>query len=657
MIDFQKVFKSYSTQDLLTDVSFRINSGEHVGIVGPNGIGKSTIFKMITGEEESDKGNISIPNNYRISYLKQNINIDDKNISLLDYTVNAIPELTEIQKRIHYLENSLKDDHSGESKNKILDEIGIKQSKFEHLGGYTIHNEAKSALTGLGFIPDALNNKLTSFSGGWQMRASLAKVLIANAEIMLLDEPSNYLDIPAIEWLKKFLSTYHGTLLLISHDRYLLNTLTKITFELNAGKATRYAGNYEYYSRERISRGNQLEATKQNQDKRRKDIEKFVDRFKYKSSKASQVQSRIKMLEKMEDIVIPENINYTGSIKLPEPPKCGHEIIRLENASFSYNNKNWILKDIDLRIENGEKIGVIGYNGTGKTTLLKLIADELSLISGKRVLGHHVVLGYQAQDFSDILHPEKTVYDIVNSVISDKSNLRNILGSFGFSGENVDKPCKVLSGGEKIRLLFARIFANPPNLIILDEPTTHLDLKTRETLQETLKNYKGTVCFVSHDIEFLKGTASTIIHLSQTAELKKYYGDYNYYLEKTAQEKENIKPKNVKKIISGEDKKFIRQQKAILRQKFSKEKNTLEKEISKLEKQLEKLELEKNEFIEQLSSENDINKDFQTLTKKLNDTNTSILEITENWEDYSMQLEEISERENEKLNKLEEQFQ
>ncbi|HJO94382.1 MAG TPA: ATP-binding cassette domain-containing protein [Victivallales bacterium] len=656
MIDFQKLFKSYSTQDLLVNVSFRINSGEHVGIVGPNGIGKSTIFKMITGEEEPDKGNISIPHNYRISYLKQNINIEDENISLLDYTVDAIPELTKIQNCMSDLENSLKRCNSDEDKNKILDEIGIYQTKFEHLGGYTIHNEAKSALTGLGFKPDTLSNKLTSFSGGWQMRASLAKVLIANAEIMLLDEPSNYLDIPAIEWLKKFLSSYQGTLLLISHDRYLLNTLTRVTFELNAGKITRYAGNYEYYSRERISRGNQLEATKQNQDKRRKDIEKFVDRFKYKSSKASQVQSRIKMLEKMEEIIIPESINYTGNIKLPEPPKCGHEIIRLENASFSYDKKNWILKNIDLRIENGEKIGVIGYNGTGKTTLLKLIADELKLISGKRVLGHHVVPGYQAQDFSDILSPEKTVYDIVNSVTSDKSNLRNILGSFGFSGENIDKPCKVLSGGEKIRLLFARIFANPPNLIILDEPTTHLDLKTRETLQETLKQYKGTVCFVSHDIEFLKGTASTIIYLSHTAELKKFYGNYNYYLEKTSQEKDIKKPGTVEKTVSGEDKKFIRQQKAILRQKFSKEKNMLEKEINNLEKKLEKYDTLKNEIIGQLSLNDVMNKDFHSLTKKLNEINNSILGKTEKWEDYSMQLEEISDKEKKELNKLEEQL-
>jgi ATP-binding cassette, subfamily F, member 3 len=656
MIDFQKISKSYSTQDLLINVSFRINSGEHVGIVGPNGIGKSTIFKMVTGEEEPDRGEISIPNSYRVSYLKQNIIIEDENISLLDYTVDAIPELTEIQKHIHDLENKLKENISDESKNKILDNIGIYQNKFEHLGGYTINNEAKSALTGLGFVPENLNNKLTSFSGGWQMRASLARVLIANAEIMLLDEPSNYLDIPAIEWLKKFLSSYQGTLLLISHDRYLLNTLTRVTFELNAGKITKYAGNYEYYARERVSRGDQLQATKQNQDKRRKDIEKFVDRFKYKSSKASQVQSRIKMLDKMEEIIIPETINYTGKITLPEPPKCGHEIMRLENASFSYDKKKLILKDIDLRIENGEKIGVIGYNGTGKTTLLKLIADELSLTSGKRVLGHHVVLGYQAQDFSDILHPEKTVYDIVNSVTSNKSNIRNILGSFGFSGENVNKPCKVLSGGEKIKLLFARIFANPPNLIILDEPTTHLDLNTRETLQKTLKQYKGTVCFVSHDIEFLKGTASTIIHISQTAELKKYYGDYNYYLEKTSDEKEKLNQKDIKKTISGEDKKFIRQQKAMLRQKYSKEKNKLEKEVNKLELQLEKLETEKDEIIEKLSLNSDTNKDFQILNKKLNDIYISIQVISEKWEDRSTKLEEITEQEKQEADKLEEQF-
>ena len=481
MIDFQKIYKSYGAQELLIDTSFRINKGEHVGIVGANGSGKSTIFSLIVGEIEADKGSIVLPKEQRIGYLRQHLDSASIKSSLIDYLEDAIPELETLQKKIEHLEVKLNSNSIGENeKIKLLNKIGTYQHEFEHLGGYDIETRAKAALTGLGFSPNSFSLLLSSFSGGWQMRASLAKALISHPDILLLDEPSNYLDIPAIEWLQKFLRNYSGTLLLISHDRYLLNTLTNVSFEVNCGRVTRYAGDYEYYMRERETRKIQLEAQKSNQDRKIEQIEKFVDRFKYKASKATQVQSRVKMLGKMDRLTLSDRLSYTGKLQFPPAPKCGSEILCMEKAGLTYDKKNWILENVDFRIENGEKIGVIGYNGTGKTTLLRMLAGQLPLSSGKLILGHNVIVGYQAQEFGELLSPESTVYDTVKAVCKDVSKVRSILGNFGFPNENVNKQCMVLSGGEKIRLLFARIFANPPNFLILDEPTTHLDIHARE---------------------------------------------------------------------------------------------------------------------------------------------------------------------------------
>ena len=533
MIDIQKVSKSFGAQTILDDVSVKINKGEHIGIVGPNGVGKTTLFSMLLDSSKIDKGNIVIPNGLRISYLKQYFTGKNTNKKLIDYTENAVPELQEVIDEIHELENDMAD-QADAVKEKNLTRIGDLQTKFEALGGYELKTKAEAALTGLGFKTERFDNRLSSFSGGWQMRAALARTLISDPDILLLDEPSNYLDVNAIEWLYRYLKNFQGTILLISHDRYLLNMLTKVTLELNGGKITRYEGNYDYYHAEREQRMLNSEAERANLAKKKEQIEKFVERFRYKSSKAAQVQSRIKMLEKMEDVQTPEQINYSGTLKLPDPPKSNHEIMRLENCTFGYTEKIPVLNDIDLSINRGEKIAVVGYNGMGKTTLLKLIAGILNPNKGKRQMPSSTVIGYQAQEFGEILSPESTAYDIVKGASSDPNKVRNILGAFGFSDETVYKPCEVLSGGEKIRLLFARIFANPPNLLVLDEPTTHLDIRARENLQNVIRDYEGTVCFVSHDIEFIRKTAEMIYEVKDGM-ITKYYGDFDYYVEKTTE--------------------------------------------------------------------------------------------------------------------------
>ena len=642
MIDFQNIYKSYGPQELLIDTSFRVNKGEHVGFVGANGCGKSTIFSLIIGENEADKGFITLPKNQRIGYLRQHLESKDLSIPLINYVEDAIPELKQLQKKIENLEVEI---NSGgieqDKKYKLLEKIGEYQDKFEHLGGYDLDTRAKAALTGLGFAVSALTLPLSSFSGGWQMRASLAKTLISNPDILLLDEPSNYLDIPAIEWLQKFLKNYSGTLLLISHDRYLLKTLTQITFEINHGKVTRYAGDYDYYMRERETRKVQLEAQKNNQDKKIEQIETFINRFKSKATKANQVQSRIKMLEKIERITLSENLSYTGKLKFPTPPKCGNEMLRLEKVGLTYNKKDWILKNIDFRVENGEKIGIIGYNGTGKTTLLRMLASQLPLSAGKLVLGHNVVVGYQAQEFGELLSPESSVYDTVRAVAKDMSKVRSLLGSFGFSDENANKQCKVLSGGEKIRLLFARIFANPPNFLILDEPTTHLDIHARENLQEVLKKYTGTVCLVSHDVEFLRNVATTIIAMTPPVGITKYYGNYNYYLEKVGEKK--AQPVVSKKVeVSGNEKKLKRQQAAAIRQKYNAEKKKCEKDVGNFEREIEKLEGEKEKLHQELLK-NDSTIDFPGINRRLKEVDYELSIATDSWEKAALELENFIE--------------
>lgn len=647
MIDFKGICKSYGGQDVLLNADFRINRSERVGLVGPNGAGKSTVFGMICGTVFPDKGEISIPSGMRIGHLKQQLEDDASSRVLLDFTADAIPELIEITDQLHAIEHELSVGGLSEARvEALLEKQGRLQHEFEHLGGYRMRSEASAALSGLGFHTDHFTRPLNSFSGGWQMRAALARVLISEPDILLLDEPSNYLDIPAIEWLYRFLRSYHGTLVLISHDRFLLKALTNITVEINNGMVNRYAGDYDYYMRERENRFKSLSAAKQNQDRRREQLEGSIARFRAKSTKASQVQSWIKELERMPEIKLPDNLCYSGVLKLPPPPSCGMEIARVEELEFSYNNKDKILSEVNLQISKGDKIAIVGYNGTGKTTLLKIIADELKPRQGKRVIGHNVVVGYQAQEFGDILPPEQSVYDVARAALPPGASLnalQSILGGFGFSGEDAYKPCKVLSGGEKIRLCFARIFVNPPNFLILDEPTTHLDIAAREGLQQALNDYQGTLCLVSHDIEFVSNVATTIIAMRPPG-IRKYHGGYQYYQEKIARETGNAV--EVQEVDDDDNKgdslKERRKERARLRKELQADKKAAEKKLATVENALEQLEQQNAELMDILSA-NKPGTDFAEVNRNLKDVQERIDNLTVQWEAAAERLEEIME--------------
>lgn len=531
MIIFDQVTKQYGPQDVLREASFTVNPGERVGIVGPNGAGKSTIFRLIVGEEEIEGGEVIVPKGLSIGYLKQQVPESEEGKGLLDFVLEGCGDVLALEDELHRLQTAVAANPDPE----LLEKLGAVQHEFEHRDGYHIHTRAAQALGGLGFAEHRFSETLASFSGGWQMRAQLARTLVALPDILLLDEPSNYLDLPAVEWLQRFLSAYAGTLLLISHDRHLLRTLAREILDVRRGRVTRYANGFDAYLTEREARFGQQEARYRTLAKKREEMETFINRFRAQATKAAQVQSRIKMLEKMEPLPELEQDVTAQLIRIPEPPDSGHELIRVEGLGHRYGDGPWIFKGLDLRLERGDRLALVGYNGMGKSTLLKILAGVMPAAEGRRILGHHTVLGYQSQEFADTMPSGQSAYRIVKDAApanATEQHIRGLLGGFGFRGEDIEKPTAVLSGGEKIRLAFARIFARPPNLLILDEPTTHLDIAGREALEKALQAYKGTVCLVSHDISFVRNVANGILAVAPSG-IQRWLGGYDYFLEKT----------------------------------------------------------------------------------------------------------------------------
>jgi len=645
MIEFRNVSKHYGPQDVLLNASFQIAPGDRLGLVGPNGAGKSTVFGLITGDISLDGGEVYIAAGLRLGYLRQVLNNSDVEIPMLDYVADALPELREIDTRLHAVEHELAapaESLQKADRSKLLDELGDLQHRYEVLGGYEMRTRAQEALGGLGFTLEALMKPLKEFSGGWQMRAELARVLVARPDTLLLDEPSNYLDLPAVEWLQRYLRDFDGTLVLISHDRFLLNTLTRRTLEINAGRATNYAGNYDTYTRDRVIRVEQAIARKKNQDTKRKDVEDFVNRFRAKASKAAQVQSRIKMLEKMEVIEEPDAIQSRGRIRLPPPPHCGVEIIRLDNAGLTYDGSRWILRGLDLAIQRGEKTALVGHNGLGKTTLLRMLAGALPMTEGKRELGYKVVPGYQTQDFADAMSENDTVLQTVRRVAPDvlEKDLRGTLGGFGFSGEAIDKTVGVLSGGEKIRLAFARLLVKPPNLLLLDEPTTHLDIHAREALEDALKEYQGTLLFVSHDVEFVRKVATSIIEMRPPG-IVRYPGDYDYFKQKVAEEKSATNTganRGESNVVSKS--KASKRERAEFIQETNARKRALEKIIKRAEESIAKLEAEQNTLAHSMDG-SAAGLSFSEINQRLSSIPDEITVATKAWEQASLELEQI----------------
>lgn len=634
MIVFDSVSKHFGTQTVLDSASFTVNPGEHIGIVGPNGAGKSTVFKLITGEEESDKGEVIVPGGQRIGHLRQQLPSTEEDNTLLEFVRAGCADLLEMEQQLHHLQNKLGDGHDPD----VLEEIGHLQHEYEHREGYTLSTRAEQALGGLGFSEARFSEPLSSFSGGWQMRAQLARTLIATPDILLLDEPSNYLDLPAVEWLQRHLLHFSGTLLLISHDRHLLRTLVNQILDLRRGTVTRFSCEFDTYLVQRKERIEQQEARYKTLQRQREDMENFIRRFRAQATKAAQVQSRIKMLEKMEPLPEVEREEERTLLRLPDPPDSGHQLMRVENLGFRYPDSPFLFRGVDLQIEKGDCLALVGYNGMGKTTLLKLLAGNLEPTEGKRIPGHQVVTGIQSQEFAETLDPERSAFGVVKDAARGRvtdQQVRTLLGGFGFSGDDHAKPVKVLSGGEKIRLAFARIFIHPPNLLLLDEPTTHLDIQGREALEQALKDYKGTVCLVSHDVEFVRNTANGILSIGPEG-VRRWLGGYDDYL--SQRDRGGSPPSSPRPTENTARSKPDGK----IRKETRKEVRRLENRISKLEFRLS--ELEEHQASELRKLEAGEVEDFKTHQQTLNTLAGDIQSTTREWIELGEELEELQEQ-------------
>ena len=657
MLDFKNISVHYGHQNVLTDVTFRVNKGDRVGVVGPNGSGKSTIFKIILGEMSTDTGELVIESSPRIGFTRQNPEPDTPGETLLDYALRGIPGLSEMEAEMAELESDLADPQK-------MKRYGELQTQFEHLGGYDIETRVKVALGGLGFTTEEFQKPFASFSGGWRMRAELSRVLASKPDLLLLDEPSNYLDLPAVDWLQKFLKAYDGTLMLISHDRYLLRTLTNIIVEVDAGTATRYEGDLDWYLREREVRYEHLKAAKENQDHHREQLQRFVDRFRAQATKAAQAQSRQKIIDKIdaERIVLPKRYTNSGRLRLAEPPPSGIEMFRCENLGFSYEagtteNPHFVFRGLEFNISRGDKVALIGYNGLGKTTLMRIIAGTRQPTEGKAVIGHNVATGYLSQEFAETIPPDLSVYRNAKNAWDAHGGgpekvFRNQLGAFGFDENDVEKPAGVLSGGEKIRLAFLRLFLTAPNFLLLDEPTTHLDLDGRRLLQDALQKYSGTILLVSHDIDFVRAVATSVLEITREG-IRQYPGGYDYYCEKRGtgnvergmgSRGEPTKPQDAKS-PSGEgdaqlSKKELRKQRADERAKIAPQVKALKKRIETAESKIDELQKSLDDASAELFNPTPTT-DFAEVNRTVRTLQFEIDRYTADWEEATTELEEL----------------
>ena len=512
MISFSNVSKQYGRQVLFIEADFQLNPGEKVGLVGPNGAGKSTLFRMIMGEETPDDGSVTLPKKLTLGYFRQEVD-EMAGRPVLDEAIAGSGRLGDLHHELLDLEHAMADPERGDELEAILDRFGHVQEEYQHLGGYDLEARARACLHGLGFEDEQIDGDVGALSGGWKMRVSMAKVLLGNFDVLLMDEPTNHLDIESILWLETFLKAVPATLLMTSHDRDFMNRVVTKVLEIDGGDIVTYTGNYDFYVKEREQRdANQEAAYARQQAKLTKEM-RFIERFSAHAAKAAQVQSRVKALDKIERIELPKKrkvVKWDFRI----PGRSGDDVAMLDGVSKAYGRRR-IYDQFAFHIRRGERWCVMGKNGAGKSTLLKMVAGAIQPDAGTVRLGASLSLGYFSQQALDLLDPELTVLEQVQQdfPMEGLGVLRNLLGAFQFSGDDVDKKVRALSGGEKSRLVMARMLFNPPNFLVLDEPTNHLDLATKEMLIEALKDFEGTMLFVSHDRTFLRGLANRVLEL------------------------------------------------------------------------------------------------------------------------------------------------
>lgn len=569
---------------LFEEISFMIQSRDRVGLTGKNGAGKSTLLKIIARKQEPSSGTVAIPQGYRIGYLPQEMK-HNSGKTIFEEAKTAFAEVLSLEEELNRLgrELEVRTDYESDAYHKIIDRISEASQRLSMLGSGSIDGETEKVLSGLGFKHEDMDRQMDEFSGGWKMRVELAKILLQKPDAVLLDEPTNHLDIDSIQWLESFLSDYPGAVVLVSHDRAFLDAVTNRTIEITLGKIEDYKASYSKYVELRKERREQQMAAYVNQKKMIEDTEKFIERFRYKASKAVQVQSRIKQLDKVDRIEVEDEDTSAIHFRFPPAPRSGKVVLTAEGVSKRFGEKT-ILKKLDFLVERGEKIAFVGKNGEGKTTLSRIITGHLES-EGKIELGHNVKLGYFAQNQADMLNPEITVLQTLEQVAGTTTTqqIRNLLGAFLFGGDAVDKKVKVLSGGEKGRLAIARLLLEPVNFLVLDEPTNHLDMRSKDILKEALRQYDGTLILVSHDREFLDGLCNKVFEFSG-GNVKEFPGGIFEFLQ--SRKLESLKALEVQVKSAPAKVKEEAKPSRVINQQQEKERKQLETRIRNLEERI-----------------------------------------------------------------------
>jgi len=646
MIKLANIKKQFGTKILFDDASAFIKPNERIGLIGPNGAGKTTLLNIIAGKETIDEGEILMQKNLSIGYLQQDISETTRH-SLLEEVLSGFPQVSKLEQKLLQLEAELAARPDDEA---LLHKYGRMQERFETAGGYELEAQAKAILTGIGFHPNQMATPASQFSGGWIMRIALAKLLLQKPEILLMDEPTNHLDLNSVIWLEKFLLEYEGTIILISHDQYFQNRVVNRILEIGFKTVKSYTGNYDAYVKAKQVDQEQLESQYRNQQKKVKETEKFIERFRYKASKARQVQSRIKQLEKVERITLEEDESSRIKLRLPEPKRSGNIVAEITDVRKAYGD-NIVYNNLNLTILRGQKIALAGVNGAGKSTLLKMLAGRENVQAGSIKSGHNVQNYYYAQHQLEILQPENTILEELALAAPEESEqwVRSLAGRFLFTKDDVFKKITVLSGGEKARVALGKMLAKPANLLILDEPTNHLDMQARDIVTEALVAFPGTIIFISHDRHFINAVASEIMEI-ENGMLRAYNGNYEYYQWKKANESNPSQPETdsaaaQKKTAatparSGnrkEDRRARAQKMQALKQRLK----PLEAKCRKAENEIASLEKMKKNITEELCRP-DVLEDKALLTEKsksLKDVERKLEKYYEQWSAASEKLE------------------
>ncbi|MBR4156330.1 MAG: ATP-binding cassette domain-containing protein [Bacteroidales bacterium] len=640
MISVQNLSMQFTGEDLFTDINFMIREKDRIGLVGKNGAGKTTLIRLLCGLEQPYKGDVIMSDDVTVGYLPQEKNVKSEK-TVLDEAMTAFEEYYEIERQLAKLQDELsnREDYESASYQRLCEKMSHLNERLALMGGHSIEGEAEQILIGLGFEHDDMQRPMREFSNGWQMRVELAKILLRKPQLLLLDEPTNHLDIESIQWLEGFLKNYYGAIFMVSHDRAFLDHITIRTIEISCGKIYDYKCSYSEFIERREERIDIQKAAFDNQQREIKEIEAFIERFRYKATKAKQVQSRVKQLEKMDVVQIDDQDKSVMHFKFPPAPHSGKVTLELENVTKSYGEKN-ILNSINLLIPRGEKIAFVGRNGEGKSTLSKIIAGVLDY-EGEVKLGHEVKIGYYAQNQQDMLDPEKTVFETLDDVATGdmRVKVKSLLGAFLFSGEAIDKKVKVLSGGEKARLSLAKMLLFPTNLLILDEPTNHLDMLSKDILKSALLQFDGTLIIVSHDRDFLQGLTNKVYEFRKP-NIKEYIGDiYDFLEEKKMKELNDLNKKMKSQPVENK----VSQSKLDYETKKQNDREIkrIEREIKKIEEQIESMEMEIAEMDAVMSSPTDypdINIDNNWYSS-YGEKKEKLQDLMNQWEEKQMELE------------------